>query len=82
MMTVQVRMFARFRDVFGAEATAVELPDGAGVAALRGRLGAMKSEIVALLARSQIAVNGEFAADELTLQPADEIALIPPVSGG
>ncbi|MFN7119032.1 MAG: MoaD/ThiS family protein [Saprospiraceae bacterium] len=29
-----------------------------------------------------IAVNGEYAADDLTLQPGDEVVLIPPVSGG
>jgi len=29
-----------------------------------------------------IAVNGEYASKELSLQASDEIAIIPPVSGG
>lgn len=81
-MIVRVQLFARFRDAFGSVAIAVELPEPAQVSDLRSRVAMMKPEIAALLARSQVAVNGEFVADELALQSVDEIALIPPVSGG
>lgn len=81
-MTVHVRLFARFRDVFGSDMVSVELPEKANVAALRSAVAGMKSEIAVLLQRSQVAVNSEFAADDVMLHANDEIALIPPVSGG
>jgi molybdopterin converting factor subunit 1 len=81
-MTVHVHLFARFRDAFGTDAISVELPSNANVAGLRSAVAAMKGEIAALLQRSQVAVNGEFADENVILKPTDEIALIPPVSGG
>ena len=81
-MTVRVHLFARFRDVFGSDVVEVQLPDGANVAALRSAIAGRKPEIAMLLSRSQVAANGEFVGDHVLLQSADEIALIPPVSGG
>lgn len=81
-MTVHVQLFARFRDVFGSDVVPVELPVNANVGALRSAVAGMKSEIAVLLQRSQVAVNSEFAADDVMLRANDEIALIPPVSGG
>jgi molybdopterin converting factor subunit 1 len=81
-MTVHVLLFARFRDVFGTDVVPVELPATANVAALRSTVAQMKSEVAVLLRRSQVAVNSEIAADDVMLRATDEIALIPPVSGG
>ncbi len=81
-MIVHVQLFARFRDAFGMDATPIELDDAATVGTLRTAVAQLKPEIAGLLARSQVAVNGEFAPDEIRLASQDEIALIPPVSGG
>lgn len=81
-MTVQVQLFARYRDLFGTDAAAIDLPGEACVASLRSAIARVKPEAAGLLERTRIAVNGEFAAGDLILRPTDEIALIPPVSGG
>ncbi|HZV07955.1 MAG TPA: MoaD/ThiS family protein [Gemmataceae bacterium] len=81
-MIVQVRLFARARDLAGTDSLRVELSDKATVADLRGRLASDYPALAGLLERSALAVENEFAADSLTLTEDSEIALLPPVSGG
>lgn len=82
-VTVTVRLFAMLRERAGRDAFELELADGATVAdaleALRDRdgLGEMLERMPVLTA-----VNLEYAANETPLTPGDELALIPPVSGG
>lgn len=77
-----VHLFARARDLAGADTVTVELPAGATVADLRHALAARFPPLSDLLERSLIAVNHEFAEAACVLTPADELAVIPPVSGG
>jgi molybdopterin converting factor subunit 1 len=79
---VRVRLFARARDVVGADALLVEVPDGATVADLRRRLAEERPALRGLLEHSALAVNDDFADDRLTLPLEAEVALLPPVSGG
>ena len=81
-MTFEVRLFARAKDLAGAESVRVELPPGATVAELRRRLAAERPALAGLLTRCAIAVNDEFADDALTLPHTAEVAVLPPVSGG
>lgn len=81
-MLVHVRLFARARDLAGADVLRIELPDGATVADLRRRLAADYPPLSSLLERSALAVENEFAADSLVLPVDAEVALLPPVSGG
>jgi molybdopterin converting factor subunit 1 len=81
-MRCTVRLFARARDLAGAAAVTVEVPDGATVGDLRRRLAQTRPELAGLLDRSALAVNDEFAADGLSVPAGAEIALLPPVSGG
>jgi molybdopterin converting factor subunit 1 len=81
-MTLTVLLFARLRDVTGAAAVPVALPPGGTVADLRRALAAARPELAGLLARSAVAVNHDFADDARALAPGDEVAVIPPVSGG
>ena len=82
MMPYQVRLFARARDLAGADTITLELPERATVGELRQRLEAAYPALAGLLHRSAFAVNNEFAADPLIIPPRAEIALLPPVSGG
>jgi molybdopterin converting factor subunit 1 len=77
-----VLLFAAARDLAGADAVTVELPAGATVADLRGELARRFPALAGLLARSALAVNHDFAEEDQMLMPDDEIAVIPPVSGG
>ena len=81
-MRLQVRLFARARDLAGADSVVVELPDGATAADLRRRLVDMHPNLAGLATKSAVAVNAEFAEDRCVLREDDEIALLPPVSGG
>ena len=82
-MNVEVKLFALLRERAGSDRVEVELPDGASVAealtALRAQPG-----LGDLIERTPVtmAVNREYAAPETTLAEGDELALIPPVSGG
>lgn len=80
-----VLLFGRLRDAFGA--SSIALPEGAGtVADMRTLLASEYPDLAPLLAsRSiRIALNQELVADETTtmISAADEIALLPPLSGG
>ncbi len=81
-MTVTVRLFARARDLAGADRVAVELPPDATAGDLRRQLAARVPALAALLDRSALAVGGEVAEDDQALPADAEIALLPPVSGG
>jgi molybdopterin converting factor subunit 1 len=79
-MSVQVvvRLFAALRDQAGTGERTLEIPDDATVAAVWQALGLESDEPAGLL----YAVNKEYAGREQVLVEGDEVALIPPVSGG
>jgi molybdopterin converting factor subunit 1 len=81
-MTFRVKLFAAMRDLAGDESAEVELPDGATVGDLRRELGKLLPLARTLLIRSGIAVNQDIAENDRPLTAADEVAVIPPVSGG
>jgi molybdopterin converting factor small subunit len=81
-MTHLVRLFARARDLAGSDVVRVELSEGATVGDLRQHLREAHPRLADLLARSALAVAGEFAEDGQVLPASAEIALLPPVSGG
>jgi MoaE-MoaD fusion protein len=82
-MLVNVRLFAMLRERAGSDSVTVELADGATV---RDALDAVGDQhgLDELIARMPVvmAVNREYAPEESTLSEGDELALIPPVSGG
>jgi molybdopterin converting factor subunit 1 len=81
-MMLTVRLFARAKDLAGADVVTVEIADGATAADLRAALARTHPLLAALLERSALAVNAEFAPAGQPLRATDEIALLPPVSGG
>lgn len=82
-MIVTVRLFAGFRELWdGHDSVQVTLPEGATVADLVRELGVQYPRCRALLERSNVAVNQEFAPATARIDAQSELALIPPVSGG
>jgi molybdopterin synthase catalytic subunit len=81
-MKVKLLFFGPVADAAGSDDGWVDLPDGACVGdaldALRQRLGPQG----VLLDRVACAVNLRYAPVEQKLSTGDEVALIPPVSGG
>lgn len=82
-MVIHVRLFAMLRERAGTGTLELELPSGATVADALGALS-QSEPLGELLARMPVrmAVNRDYAAAETILAPEDELALIPPVSGG
>jgi molybdopterin synthase catalytic subunit len=74
-MLVSVRLFAGLRERAGAAHVDVELPDDATVGDLLAALELAPRSCVA-------AINREYADAGTRIAPGDEVALVPPVSGG
>jgi molybdopterin converting factor subunit 1 len=81
-MRVTVRLFARLRDLAGTSEAHVELPDGATARALWATLVAQHTEFERYGSSVSTAVNEEYAQMDRTLSDGDEVAFLPPVSGG
>lgn len=80
---IRVRLFAILRERAGAGELDLELPAGATVADALAEL-ATRPGLADPLARIEVAtaVNREWAGPQTSLRAGDELALIPPVSGG
>lgn len=79
---VRVVVFAQLRERLGQSELAVALPAGSTGEDLRGVLGRRVPALIGLLAVSRLAVGQEYVSWDHPLRPRDEIAVIPPVSGG
>ncbi len=82
-MTVTVRLFAILRERAGRDSIEVELDEGATVAEALDELS-LRPELSELLGRMPVrmAVNRDYADPDTPLSSGDELALVPPVSGG
>ncbi len=80
-IAVRVRLFARLRELAGTETEALHVQPGATVsdvyAMLRGKHDALPEHEAV-----RAALNQEFADWSATVRDGDEVAFIPPVSGG
>jgi molybdopterin synthase catalytic subunit/molybdopterin converting factor small subunit len=74
-MVVTVRLFAGLRERAGRDRVEVELPDGAVVADLLAAMDVAPRSCV-------VAINREYAGERALVRAGDEVALVPPVSGG
>jgi molybdopterin synthase catalytic subunit len=83
-MLLQVRLFAVLRERAGRDSLEIELAEGATVAEALRALAAASPPLGEALAAMPVvmAVNRSYAGVEQALSPGDELALIPPVSGG
>jgi molybdopterin synthase catalytic subunit len=81
-MNVRVRLFAGMRERLGKNELALTLPDTLDVAGLQGYLAAEYPALNLDQQRFTVTVNRSFARPEQVLHDGDEVALIPPVSGG
>ena len=81
-MTVQVRFFAMLRDATGTDACALTLEAPARGVDAKAALVARYPRLRGLLDATRLAVNREYRTWDAPLGDGDEVALIPPVSGG
>jgi MoaD family protein len=77
---MRVRLFAVFRELAGASVLEIEAADvGSLIDQLSGRLG---PEFDRIMRAGTVVVDGETVGRDHVLDPNDEVAVLPPVSGG
>ena len=81
-MQVRIRFFATLRERAGAAELQKTLDAAITVAELWEMLRAERPKLADYAGRVAFAVNQEYVDSKTTLQDNDEVAFIPPVSGG
>lgn len=81
-MKVTARFFALHRDIVGASVCELEIPAGTTLGELWSQLGERYPELVPATRSLMFAINQAYADPSTVLNPGDEVAFIPPVSGG
>jgi molybdopterin converting factor subunit 1 len=81
-IAVRARLFARLREQAGADVETVELPPGSKVSDVYDAVRKLHPGLVADQKTVRAALNQEFADWDAAVADGDEVAFIPPVSGG
>jgi molybdopterin converting factor subunit 1 len=81
-MRITVRLFARLRDLAGTGELVREVPDSATVHTVWNALTTEMPSLAQYERTMSVAVNAEYARMAAALHDGDEVAFMPPVSGG
>ena len=81
-MRVTVRLFARLRDIAGTAELARDLPPGATIGDVWRQLAREFPELASYERSISSAINADYARMDQAIGDGDEIAFLPPVSGG
>lgn len=86
-MPIRVKVFAMLREVYGCDEINVDCESSSGdspttVITVLNALKSKNQEMASVLEHSLVAVNGRFADLDQCLYKEDEVAILPPVSGG
>ncbi|MFM7366067.1 MAG: MoaD/ThiS family protein [Cuspidothrix sp.] len=82
VITVTVKLFAIYQEVYGVNELVWEFPYGTPVQAVCDRLIHERPELSKWREITRFGVNLQFVAADRILQNGDEVVLIPPVNGG
>ena len=81
-MQLRIKFFAALREILGTEEIRLDWSRGMTDQDVMNLLKQRFREIAPLLDHSLVAVNGEYTGPAHVLMPEDEVAALPPVSGG
>jgi len=81
-MKIHLRLFALAKELIGSPIVEVDLPEGSVIADLRRSLTERMPAMEAIARISMFAVASQYVSNEFALKEGDEVACIPPVSGG
>jgi len=82
LMQIRVLFFGALKELVGRSSETIELPEGARVEAVLRHYAMQDPRFEALLPSLALSVNQEYSRADVVLLPGDEVALLPPVSGG
>ena len=81
-MNIEVKLFAAARQAANQELVEIEIADQGTVNDLKIELVKCFPQLESMLDHLLVAIDTEYAGEEQVLQAGQDIALIPPVSGG
>jgi molybdopterin synthase catalytic subunit len=81
-MELEIRLFATLKDLAGGSHIQLTVPDEATVDTMLDTVAAVYPSLSMAIRSSLVAVNRSYASPETLIQPGDEVAIFPPVSGG
>lgn len=81
-MRITVKLFALMREKAGTDIIHLELPEHTDITQALTVLQCQHPSLAPYLDNARFALQMEFVSPETTLQAGDELALVPPVSGG
>jgi molybdopterin converting factor subunit 1 len=81
-MSITIRLFAVFRERVGQGSLSFEAAPDETVASVWARVAASRPDLEGLRKVTQFAVNGEYATPDSPVRDGDEVAFLPPMSGG
>jgi molybdopterin converting factor subunit 1 len=81
-MRVRILFFGILREMVGKSVDLIDLPEGASVRDALARYESQVPKLKELLSSLALAVNQQYAGPDKKLSADDEVALLPPVSGG
>ncbi len=79
---MRILLFAQVKDAVGVAELAMTVPGGTGIEGVWDRLVEQQPKLAPFRKTTRLARNGEYADAKTIFTDADEVALIPPVSGG
>ena len=82
MISINIKPFASYREMIGEKGIVMNLPEGASVSDLISDLVDKYPGLKPVESKMVVAVNYEYQGHNYILRSDDEVALIPPVSGG
>ena len=81
-MTIRALFFGHYRDIVPSGEISVTLSGDATVSDAAATLAALEPRLADILNRTRVAVGADFATAETSLKDGDELAFLPPMSGG
>ncbi|HLG71925.1 MAG TPA: MoaD/ThiS family protein [Chloroflexota bacterium] len=81
-MNVQVRLFARYRELAGTGSIELDVPANSTALDVFDRVAERFPEMQPMRGSTLMAIDAEFVRPETELRDGEELVLMPPVSGG
>ena len=81
-MNVRVRSFARIRELIGSDSQTLEIPQDATIEMVWSAIAERRPAVSSLRGAVRFALNGSIVEPNVNLKDGDEVALLPPSSGG